>query len=342
VAKTTLAIAVRYGALRRQFGPPDRPETRILDYPSHQQRLLPLVADSYAHHFALRDLQRRWREHEGDDTREIEALAAGLKASATWHAIAAAQTARETCGGMGFLTVNRICQLRKDVDVFATFEGDNVVLLQLVAKSLLTGYAAQLSESLVGTLMRQVGQRAATRLIEQNPVARRRTAEDHIDGVELHRDALRFRTHNLLVSAARRVKKRTDDGMDAFDAFTDIQDHCVALAIAHVEEHVHACFADAVMALPEGEERRVLERVRALHGVSRLLRDVGWFLENDYMDGSKARAIRKRLGALCRELRPSAVALVDAFGIPDEVLAAPIAFEGYAEHAMLAQRRDGG
>ncbi|MCB1034788.1 MAG: acyl-CoA dehydrogenase family protein, partial [Acidobacteria bacterium] len=37
-AKNGLAIAVRYGARRRQFGPEGRPETPILDYLTHQRR----------------------------------------------------------------------------------------------------------------------------------------------------------------------------------------------------------------------------------------------------------------------------------------------------------------
>src|SRR3712207_7147111 len=48
--------------------------------------------------------------------------------------------AREACGGAGYLQENRLPHLKADTDVFTTFEGDNTVLLQLVAKGLLTGY----------------------------------------------------------------------------------------------------------------------------------------------------------------------------------------------------------
>src|SRR6185295_8115469 len=51
------------------------------------------------------------------------------------------QEAREACGGAGYLAENRLIALRADTDVFTTFEGDNHVLLQLVAKELLTAYA---------------------------------------------------------------------------------------------------------------------------------------------------------------------------------------------------------
>ncbi|MEL6186474.1 MAG: acyl-CoA dehydrogenase family protein, partial [Myxococcota bacterium] len=130
-AKSVLAIAVRYGALRRQFGPADGPERCVLDYRTHQLRLFTRLATTYALHFTVDDLQARWRDGGEANGRELETLAAVVKVAATWHAIDAAQMARECCGGMGFLSANRIAEFRKDVDVFATFEGDNTVLLQL-------------------------------------------------------------------------------------------------------------------------------------------------------------------------------------------------------------------
>jgi acyl-CoA oxidase len=51
----------------------------------------------------------------------------------------------------------------------------------------------------------------------------------------------------------------------------------------------------------------------------------GWFLEQGYMDGVKTKAIRKMLNQLCWEVRQDAAPLVDAFGIPESCLFAPIA-----------------
>ncbi|MEM9864674.1 MAG: acyl-CoA dehydrogenase [Myxococcota bacterium] len=317
-SKVALQTAVRYGALRRQFGPAGEVEQRLLDYPAHAESLLTRVAATYAYHFAAVDLQKRFTNHAGEDTREIEALAAGVKALATWHGIDATQVARERCGGMGFLTLNRICQMRKDVDVFATFEGDNTVLLQLVAKGLLTGFAKQLQSDLIGTLLGTVAERAKRAVIEQNPVTRRRTDDAHLLSEEFHRDAFHFRTHNLLVSAARRVKKRTDAGKDAFTASIEIQDHLIALARAHTLEHVHAGFADHIAALPTGAERDALEAMRSLFALAELRDSAGWYLESEYFDASKARAVRKLVQQRCGDLRDSAVAYVDAFGVPDE------------------------
>ena len=59
IAKCGLAIAIRYGARRRQFGPSEgKPETILLDYPAHQRRLMPLLANAYALDFAFKHLTR--------------------------------------------------------------------------------------------------------------------------------------------------------------------------------------------------------------------------------------------------------------------------------------------
>src|SRR5437764_8352182 len=104
-------------------------------------------------HFAQEELIAQLNEVFSTDTdsdevarRKLETLAAGIKATTTWHATHTIQTCREACGGAGYLAVNRLPQLKADTDVFTTFEGDNTVLLQLVAKTLLTRYQADFGD----------------------------------------------------------------------------------------------------------------------------------------------------------------------------------------------------
>src|SRR5215210_5411853 len=51
-SKVALDIAIRRGLTRRQFGPPGAPEAVLLDYRTHQRRLLPALATTYGLHFA--------------------------------------------------------------------------------------------------------------------------------------------------------------------------------------------------------------------------------------------------------------------------------------------------
>jgi acyl-CoA oxidase len=324
--KSALCIAVRYAERRRQFGAQGAPETLLLDYPSHQRRLLPRLATTYALHFALRDLGARYVETQvtGAENRSAEGLAAGLKAVATWHATETIQACREACGGQGYLAVNRFAALKGDSDVFTTFEGDNTVLLQLVAKGLLSDYRKQFGDMSFVDLMRYVAARAGTAVRELNPVITRRTDPEHLRDPEFHLAALRWREEHLLESVARRLRKRLGAGMEPTQAMLQCQTHLLATARAHVETVVVERANAALAAAPEALAA-VLRPLLALHALARLEADAGWLLEHGVLEAGKARAIRKQIDALCLELRPAARGLVDAFAIPDELLAAPIA-----------------
>ena len=78
--------------------------------------------------------------------RELETRAAGMKALLTRWANDTVQQCREACGGAGYMADNGLTLTRQDVDIFATFEGDNTVLLQLVAKALLLDYQTSWGE----------------------------------------------------------------------------------------------------------------------------------------------------------------------------------------------------
>src|SRR3954454_6499747 len=123
-AKSALTIAIRYGLRRKQFGPPDsEKETLLLDYRVHQRRLMPLLAKVYALHFAQERLVANLHKSLSDegfedrDRRKLEALAAGIKATSTWHATETIQTCREACGGAGYMAENRFAALKADTDV---------------------------------------------------------------------------------------------------------------------------------------------------------------------------------------------------------------------------------
>lgn len=323
-ARTALMIAIRYSSSRRQFGPPDADERVILDYPAHQERLMPPLATGLMLHIAMNDLIQRYEVADDASRREVESLAAGMKAMCTWYAIDATQQAREGCGGQGYLSVNRIAQIRRDVDVFATFEGDNVVLMNLLGRNLLTGYAKSFQHDMALTMLKELGRLATQALRERNPIIVRQTDEPYLRSVRFHTTAFELRLNALLASAAKRVKKRTDAGMDPFDAFHDIQDHMLALAQANLEAHVHKTVANWIDKQPPGPARDALEIARQLSAIDMIYKQSAWYQENGFAESQKSRAVRKLRMKLCGEVREHALALADALTHADEALASPI------------------
>jgi acyl-CoA oxidase len=136
---------------------------------------------------------------------------------------------------------------------------------------------------------------------------------------------MRYREEELLVNVARRLKGRIDRGMSLFDAFNECQDHLVTLAHAHVERVILELFLETIEDCPDPVAAETLTMLRNLFALSRIEADRGWFLESGYIEKNKAKAIRKQVNLLCADARRQAVPLVDSFGIPDELLGAPIA-----------------
>lgn len=139
ILKVAVTIATRYSLLRQQFGPPKQAEISILDYQSHQHKLMPMLASTYAFHFATQYLLDKYSEmkksHDDQVVADVHALSAGLKAYVTSYTAKSISICREACGGHGYAAVNRFGSLRNDHDIFQTFEGDNTVLLQQVCET---------------------------------------------------------------------------------------------------------------------------------------------------------------------------------------------------------------
>jgi acyl-CoA oxidase len=334
---TALSIAVRHGLRRRQFTRPDGgPELPILDYLAHQRVLLPRVATSYALAFAqdrlvgrLHDVQTA-TERDQAAQRELETRAAGLKAVATWHATETIQACREACGGAGYMASSRLPALKADTDVFTTFEGDNTVLLQLVAKGLLTHYREVWGDldtlGMVQFAARQFGgtaiERTAGRALVQRLVD---AAPGRSDDAALldrgwHLRLFEDRERHLLDTLAQRLRRGADPDGDAWEVFNRAQDHVLRAARAHVDRVVLEAFVEGVDRCADPAAREVLSTLCDLHVMANLEADKGWLLEHDRLSPGRAKAVTAQVNELCRALRPHALALVEGFGIPPEWL----------------------
>jgi acyl-CoA oxidase len=341
-SKVALTIATRYADRRRQFATDDdQPEQVLLDYGQHQRRLLPLLARTYALHFAQDGLRRHFddvfsgRTSDEAVRRSLESKAAGIKAIGTWHATRTIQECREACGGAGYLSDNRFAALKADTDVFTTFEGDNHVLLQLVAKGLLTDYSSEfgamsqfdLVKFVAGMAVDQVAERTmAHRLIERLrdvlPGDDKWNQDSGLLDPAYHLDMLRFREEHMVAGAAKRLKRGIDQGMPAGEVFSRVQDHVIATANAHVERLVLESFIAVFATLPHGPNRVALGLLCDLYALGTIEADRAWFMEHDRLTANRSKAITREINDLCRKIRPLAVDLVNAFGIPDELLRA--------------------
>jgi acyl-CoA oxidase len=326
-----LTLAIRYGDIRRQFADPATgEESAVLDYLVHQRKLLPALATTYALHFAqdemvhtLHEVQRPGAEPDEARQRDLETMAAGIKAVGTWHATRTIQTCREACGGAGYLSENLLPQLKADTDVFTTFEGDNTVLLQLVAKTILSDYGKRVGRLDLAGKARFGAELVAGFALERTG-ARALISRGRLRDRAYQRYLFVEREEHQIANAAQRMRAALKPGADQFAIFNAAQDHLLEASRAHVDRIVFDAFARAVDGCPDPQTKALLGKVLDLHALAVIEAERAFFTEHAYLTAARAKAVTQEVNALCGELRPRARDLVDGFAIPETWIECPL------------------
>ena len=341
--KAALAIAIRYGSERRQFNASsDVREEVLLDYQEHQRRLLPLLAETYAMNFAHQELLHKYddvfsgREDTDENRQDLETLAAALKALSTWSALDTLQTCREACGGAGFLTRNRLTSLRHDLDVYATFEGDNTVLLQLVAKRLLTDWSNEFKQVDMGVMARYVAGRATEATFHRSGLRKLGQAFRDTGDVRRSVNALREesaqralltdRVQTMVAEVAEALRPSAKlPRAEAAALFNEHQHKLIATARAHAELLQWEAFTRGLEQVEDPGTRTVLTWLRDVFGLRLIEKNLAWYLSYGRLSMRRGRSLDEYIERLLARLRPHALDLVEAFGLEQGHLRAEIA-----------------
>ncbi|XP_076344547.1 peroxisomal acyl-coenzyme A oxidase 3-like [Tachypleus tridentatus] len=328
-----LPIAIRYSAIRCQFGPENGKEIPVLDYQLQQWRLLPYLAAAYL----LFQFGESFREDYvqfqvavlfGEKTpvvseqgAEIHALSCASKPLAGWIARDAIQECREACGGHGYLAAAGFGGPRNDNDANCMYEGDNNVLLQ------------QTSNYLLGILQRRNGGNGSTSpfgsidfINEIDATLRQKlivsSVEDVLD-VKVLLEAYRWLCCYLLQRSAKKVKVELASGKNSFMARNDSQVYyCRTLALAYIEHTILDRFYKFMKnASAENSLLSVLNKLCLLYGLWSLEKHLGTLYEGGYAVGpNPAVFVREGVLKLCGQLKDDAVTLADVIAFPDFIL----------------------
>ncbi|QHK19141.1 acyl-CoA dehydrogenase [Pseudarthrobacter psychrotolerans] len=342
-SKVALTAAIRYATERRQFNASSHTDEEVLlDYQRHQRRLFTRLATTYAAGFAHEQLLQKFDDvfsgaHDTDEDRQdLETLAAALKPLSTWHALDTLQECREACGGAGFLIENRFASLRADLDVYVTFEGDNTVLLQLVAKRLLADYAKEFRNVDFGVLARYVVAQATGVAIHRTGL--RQVAQFVADTGSVQKAAIALRDEEgqralltdriqtMVADVGAALKGANKLPVEKGAAlFNQHQNELIDAAQAHAELLQWEAFTEALEDATDPGTKRVLTWLRDLFGLSLIEKNLSWYLMNGRLSMQRARTVGDYINRLLVKIRPHALDLVDAFGYGDEHVRASIA-----------------
>ncbi|XP_077462145.1 peroxisomal acyl-coenzyme A oxidase 1 isoform X2 [Stigmatopora argus] len=318
-------IAIRYSSVRHQSEiRPGEPEPQILDYQTQQYKLFPVLAMAYAFTFVGQYMNQTYHRITGDinqgdfsELPELHALSAGLKAFTTWAANSAIEVCRMSCGGHGYSRSSALPDIYVEFTPTCTYEGENTVMMLQTARYLMKSYRQARTGQRLHGIVSYLNE-ADQQRIQPQPVAGRSTGVDINDLSELV-ELYKLRAATLVELAAKSIQKERQHRSQE-DAWNNSAIDLVRASDAHCHYVVVKLFADKLGEIDAASIHSVLltlARLYALHGISN---NSGDFLQAGLLNGSQVLQIANRVKELLSELRPNAVALVDAFDFHDKLL----------------------
>ncbi|KAL2833165.1 acyl-CoA dehydrogenase/oxidase C-terminal [Aspergillus pseudoustus] len=324
VLARAVTVAVRYTAVRRQFsdrdGPSNGPELPVLDYPTVQIRILPLLATAFALHYTALAMQRIYistrKEIEAgnfDSLAYMHSMSSGLKSLCTTLAADGIETCRRALGGHGFGGGSGLIQLNSDYLSKPTVEGDNWMITQQTAAYLIKKMTSAV-KGMKGTAVDEIDVQYGTYLSQIHGAS-----QTSYNILEQDQDLVRAFQHRATALAynvyeARVVNKKP---------WTSLMIELHKLSKAQSQYILVTKFHDALASntdLSEGT-RNILWNVFRLFASYTLEADR---YELVFTCGAASRAqldaLPARVNELMARIRPHAVSLVDAWKIPDYLL----------------------
>ncbi|KAG8199728.1 hypothetical protein JTE90_000824 [Oedothorax gibbosus] len=327
-----MPIAIRYAAIRKQFGPPGGEEVPILEYQMHQYRLLPYLAATYClYHFTSRYNNDLINIHMkivfgkkstelADQVHELHALCCAAKPVITWMARDAIQECREACGGHGYLQASGFGHLRNDNDANCTYEGDNNVLLQQTSNYLL-GLLKNKNEGKEFFHLDSINfLDKMDHILEQK--FRATHVEDCLD-MQVILACYRWLVCYLMKQSYQRFEEEKSRTNDAFAAKCNSQVfYCKDLSVVFLEHAVLQRFYAFIVEEAAGTNLSdIFHRLGCLYGLWSLKKYFAVLHEGGFCEKrNDSTLIKQAILQLCSELKDDAVSLVDVISPPDFIL----------------------
>lgn len=333
-----VTIATRYSFRRKQFGPVDGEELPIIEYQMQQWRLFPYLSASYmwmsfavwlsGHYYAM--YVRKYdtsrvvdEEFEAAEGKEMHALSCASKAMSSWIAQKATQEAREACGGHGYLTVNRIGDLRNSNDANCTYEGDNNCILMQSSNMIMQIYKEKLQGENVNYPLGSFDFFNDMDAIE----SRKCTVKSKDD---INPSFIQHTMQNLLLHYTKKSVSRVDEqknkGQDDFTVKNNSQVYyCRSLSMMYIENYVLERFHKYRLTNCPAEFEGPLRKMYMIYGLWVIEKELATLYESSYFTSLKQSSlVKEAILDYCFAIKEDAMWLVDAIAPPDWVLRSPI------------------
>jgi acyl-CoA oxidase len=299
-------IALRYTSQRLTSAPGAR-SVPTLGYRNVQRDIFGALASAYALTFAIRRVQRAYREREGLDQQELFRLVAALKAVASNEVSLELQRLRERCGAAGMLSANRIIDYSNQVQGVITAEGDNHLMLLKVGRQIWEMAAPEAPPQ--PSPLRDLGSASAGQLLS----------------------LFRFREARVAEALRASVSDTRARTRSAFSIWNDNVNATMAAANSYGLRVIAESFCVAVEAADQPDVSAALLELFRLWCAEQLERSAGWFLAHGCLEPGTVIELSRARDEQCARIEKHGRWLSDAFGFDNSILQAPIADEDYTQ-----------
>ncbi|KAK8854478.1 hypothetical protein IAR55_003216 [Kwoniella newhampshirensis] len=343
-AKKALTVAVRYAAVRRQFSSgKNEVETQLLDYPIHQRRLMPLVAQAVAMGFTGLRLQVMYEQMTQaldtmepndpnlndilDKLKETHATSAGLKAFCTWACLDTIDKCRQSCGGHGYSAYSNFPLMYADFAVQCTWEGDNTILSLQAGRSLVGAWGGAIK-----------GKKLAPGVAYLNDSSILTAKSDSSLSLSDIQRAWQCVAANVIKKAAEEYVSHLKAGRSKDQAMEICSQSRFIAAKVHTVGYIFRLFREAVDEMDDSEETKLLKTVARLYGLWQIEEQQGYFLKYGYFTAQQIDKVQDNVDKLCAEVRGVAIPLVDSFALSDHIINSPLGkWDGSVYESYFAQ-----
>ncbi|XP_070533127.1 peroxisomal acyl-coenzyme A oxidase 1-like [Ptychodera flava] len=314
-------IAIRYSCVRRQTELlPGGEEPQIIDYQSQQLKLFPQLAAAYAFIFAAHNIQRRYEQIQAEvrvgdisSLQELHGLSAGMKAFSSLATNWGLEVLRLSCGGHGYSQASGFPRIYGVATALVTVEGEYSVLMLQTARYLVKCVARPASgEKLPHSIA------YLTTTPESKCPA---ISENNVLDLKMLVNAYRHRAQRLVNDAAEKLHACLLSGKPQHLAWNESHMVLIKAADAHCHYYTVMNFVQYLQSTEMSQPLRdVLTSLCLLYALYGIENNAGDLLQDGYMSGEQISMVTNQVVALLAVIRRNAVALVDAFDIPDEML----------------------
>jgi acyl-CoA oxidase len=307
--KTVLFTAIKYSSTRESVGKSGLSDTPIMHYQLQQNAILPLLAYTIGLNFGLNHCKQIWADATLKSTISpsehalVVLHACVIKPLVSWNFENTATTCRERTGGQGYLSASSFGDAIGFSHAGISAEGDNAVLMQKVAKELLT-------------------------CVEKGQIKYSDPGMTSVDTVEGCLALIRAREQILVRELATQLRSKIGkQGQALYDVWMMQESDLIQAVARSFGERVAAdAFANTLQqkgGIAQPELKAILD-LYLLHGIHQQLPS---YLMIGLIQKEQGPKFMQRYHAVVKSVAEIAMPMVDHLGLHSDLIRSPIAHD---------------